>query len=44
MNMASFSIAADQDQLKGKIFRIGHMGYVDEIDIIGVLGTLEIES
>jgi len=42
MNRANFTIAGGQDQLKGKIFRIGHMGYVDEIDIIGVLGSLEI--
>ena len=42
MKMANFTIAGGQDHLKGKIFRIGHMGYVDDIDIIGVLGALEI--
>jgi len=42
MKMANFTIAGGQDALKGKIFRIGHMGYVDDIDIIGVLGALEI--
>lgn len=42
MKMANFTIAGGQDALKGKIFRIGHMGYVDDIDIIGVLGSLEI--
>jgi aspartate aminotransferase-like enzyme len=42
MNLANFTIAGGQDQLKGKIFRIGHMGYVDEIDMIAVFGTLEI--
>lgn len=42
MNMANFTIAGGQDQLKGKIFRIGHMGYVDEIDLIAVFGALEI--
>lgn len=42
LKMANFTIAGGQDQLKGKIFRIGHMGYVDDIDIIGVLGSLEI--
>jgi aspartate aminotransferase-like enzyme len=31
-----------QDRLKGKIVRIGHMGYTDEIDVIGVLAALEI--
>lgn len=42
MNMANFTIAGGQDHVKGKIFRIGHMGYVDEIDLIGVFGALEI--
>jgi aspartate aminotransferase-like enzyme len=31
-----------QDKLKGKIVRIGHMGYTDEIDVIGTLAALEI--
>jgi serine---pyruvate transaminase len=30
-----------QDRLKGKIIRIGHMGYTDEIDVIGTLAALE---
>jgi len=42
MKMANFTIAGGQEQLAGKIFRIGHMGYVDDIDIIGVFGALEI--
>lgn len=42
MGMANFTIAGGQDLLKGKIFRIGHMGYVDEIDLIAVFGALEI--
>ncbi|MCA9509009.1 MAG: alanine--glyoxylate aminotransferase family protein [Myxococcales bacterium] len=42
MNHANLTIAGGQGQLKGKIFRIGHMGYVDEIDLIGIFGTLEI--
>lgn len=42
MDWANFTIAGGQEQLAGKIFRIGHMGYVDEIDLIGVLGALEI--
>ncbi|MGD8450447.1 MAG: alanine--glyoxylate aminotransferase family protein [Phycisphaerae bacterium] len=33
--------AGGQDQLKGKIFRIGHMGYVDEMDAITVVAALE---
>lgn len=42
MDMANFTIAGGQDKLAGKIFRIGHMGYVDEIDLISVFGALEI--
>jgi aspartate aminotransferase-like enzyme len=30
-----------QGKLKGKIIRIGHMGYTDEIDVIGGLAALE---
>jgi aspartate aminotransferase-like enzyme len=30
-----------QDKLKGKIVRIGHMGYTDEIDVIATLAALE---
>jgi aspartate aminotransferase-like enzyme len=30
-----------QDKLKGKIVRIGHMGYTDEVDVIGTLAALE---
>jgi aspartate aminotransferase-like enzyme len=30
-----------QGKLKGKIVRIGHMGYTDEIDVIGGLAALE---
>ena len=35
------TFAGGQKDLKGKIFRIGHMGYVDKLDIIGALGALE---
>lgn len=31
-----------QDQLKGKIVRIGHMGYMDELDVVSGLAALEI--
>lgn len=31
-----------QDKLKGQIIRIGHMGYTDELDVIGALSALEI--
>jgi aspartate aminotransferase-like enzyme len=35
------TIAGGQDRLKGKIFRISHMGCVDGTDIVAVLGALE---
>jgi aspartate aminotransferase-like enzyme len=34
-------IAEGQGPLKGKIFRIGHMGYVSEEDLLVGIGTLE---
>jgi aspartate aminotransferase-like enzyme len=30
-----------QDKLKGKIVRIGHMGYMDELDVISGIAALE---
>ena len=30
-----------QDKLKGKIVRIGHMGYTDELDVVAGLAGLE---
>lgn len=30
-----------QDKLKGKIIRVGHMGYTDELDVISALAALE---
>ncbi|MCR4322209.1 MAG: hypothetical protein NUV74_17965, partial [Candidatus Brocadiaceae bacterium] len=30
-----------QDELKGKIIRIGHMGYVNDFDIIVAIAALE---
>jgi len=33
--------AGGQDQLKGKIFRLGHMGYVDEMDTLLAIAALE---
>lgn len=37
----NITIAGGQDRLKNKIMRIGHLGYVDELDIINVLAALE---
>ena len=34
-------IAGGQDQLKGKIFRLGHIGYYDEGDILRLVGAFE---
>ncbi len=33
--------AGGQDQLKGKIIRLGHMGYVDEMDTVLAIAALE---
>lgn len=35
-------VAPGQSELKGKIFRIGHLGYVDSLDIIGAFAALEV--
>lgn len=35
------TITGGQDELKGKIFRIGHMGYIDEFDIIVAISAIE---
>ena len=37
----NMDIAGGQSKLKGKIVRIGHLGYVDELDIIDVLAAIE---
>lgn len=41
MSAYGVKITGGQSEMKGKIFRIGHMGYVDKVDIIGVLAALE---
>jgi aspartate aminotransferase-like enzyme len=35
------SLAGGQDHLKGKIFRIGHLGFVSDRDILAAIGSLE---
>ena len=35
------TIAGGQDELKGKVFRIAHMGFITEFDIITGLSCLE---
>jgi aspartate aminotransferase-like enzyme len=42
MTRANITIAGGQDAVKGKIFRVAHLGYYDELDIITVLGAIEI--
>ena len=33
-------LAGGQDHLKGKIFRVGHLGYVNDRDIITAVSTI----
>ncbi len=35
-------IAGGQDHVKGKIIRIGHMGYMDQFDALAVIAALEL--
>ena len=35
------SVAGGQDHMKGKLFRISHMGYVDPLDTIGLVAAIE---
>ena len=42
MNRANLTIAGGQDAVKGKIFRIAHLGFYDDLDIITVLAALEV--
>lgn len=35
------TVAAGQDEYKGKIFRISHLGFYDELDMLTVIGGLE---
>ena len=37
----NITIAGGQGEMKGKIFRLGHMGYAAELDTIGALAALE---
>jgi len=37
-----FQVAGGQGEMKGKIFRISHMGYIDHFDTLGVLSALEL--
>ena len=35
-------LAGGQDQLKGKIIRLGHMGYIDQFDVLAGLAGVEL--
>jgi aspartate aminotransferase-like enzyme len=35
-------LANGQDQLKGKILRLGHMGYIDQFDVLAALAGVEL--
>lgn len=37
----NIALAGGQNQLKGRIFRIGHLGFVSERDVLTVVGALE---
>ncbi|MHB8718835.1 MAG: pyridoxal-phosphate-dependent aminotransferase family protein [Candidatus Dormibacteria bacterium] len=34
-------VAGGQDELQGRIFRIGHLGFIDDADVFTILATLE---
>jgi aspartate aminotransferase-like enzyme len=36
------TLANGQDELKGQIFRIGHLGFIDPKDVLAVIACLEI--
>jgi aspartate aminotransferase-like enzyme len=35
-------IAGGQGSLKGRIFRLAHLGYIDEVETLGAIGALGI--
>jgi aspartate aminotransferase-like enzyme len=41
-NEQSVTIAGGQGEMKGKLFRIAHLGYMDEYDLISTIAALEI--
>ncbi len=38
----NMNVAAGQGSMEGKMFRISHMGYVDQADTLGVIHGMEI--
>ena len=39
-NKFDILLAGGQDHLKGKIFRVGHLGYINDRDIITVVSAI----
>jgi len=37
----NITIAGGQGEMKGQVFRLGHMGYVADFDVITALAALE---
>ena len=42
-NKYGIQLAGGQDNLKGKIFRIGHLGYISDLDVITVITAIGLE-
>ena len=40
-NKYGVKIAGGQNELKGKIIRVAHMGYMDPLDMVGIVAALE---
>ncbi|MDR7475461.1 MAG: hypothetical protein QN175_10700 [Armatimonadota bacterium] len=36
------SLAAGLSRLRGRVFRIGHLGWLNEVEVLGVLGGVEL--
>ena len=39
-NKFDILLAGGQDHLKGKIFRVGHLGYINDRDIITIISAI----
>jgi aspartate aminotransferase-like enzyme len=37
-----YKLADGQDRLKGKIWRLSHMGYTDAFEVLGAIAALEL--
>ena len=40
-NSNGITVAAGQDEYKDKIFRVSHLGFYDELDMLTVIGGIE---